>query len=43
MADTRLDGSGNYQTRFVNADDYRRKSFQMVLLKQYQLIFYELQ
>jgi hypothetical protein len=23
MADTRLNGSGNYQTRFVNADDYR--------------------
>ena len=27
MADTRLDGSGNYQTRFVNADDYRAQEF----------------
>ena len=23
MVDTRLNGSGNYQTRFVNANDYR--------------------
>ena len=29
MADTRLNGSGNYQTRFVNADDYRAQEFQM--------------
>ena len=27
MADTRLNGSGNYQTRFVNADDYRAQEF----------------
>ena len=27
MTDTRLDGSGNYQTRFVNADDYRAQEF----------------
>ena len=27
MADTRLDGSGNYQTRFVGADDYRAQEF----------------
>ena len=27
MADTILDGSGNYQTRFVNADDYRAQEF----------------
>ena len=27
MADTRLDGSGNYQTRFVNANDYRAQEF----------------
>jgi len=27
MIDTRLDGSGNYQTRFVNADDYRAQEF----------------
>mgnify|MGYP001588707159 FL=1 len=27
MVDTRLDGSGNYQTRFVNADDYRAQEF----------------
>jgi hypothetical protein len=26
-ADTRLNGSGNYQTRFVNADDYRAQEF----------------
>ena len=28
MVDTILDGSGNYQTRFVNADDYRAQEFQ---------------
>ena len=27
MADTKLDGSGNYQTRFVGADDYRAQEF----------------
>jgi YD repeat-containing protein len=27
MADTILNGSGNYQTRFVNADDYRAQEF----------------
>ena len=27
MADTRLTGSGNYQTRFVNANDYRAQEF----------------
>ena len=27
MVDTILDGSGNYQTRFVNADDYRAQEF----------------
>ena len=27
MADTRLNGSGNYQTRFVHADDYRAQEF----------------
>tara|TARA_A100001011_G_scaffold225458_1_gene233489 strand:+ start:13 stop:939 length:927 start_codon:yes stop_codon:yes gene_type:complete len=27
MTDTRLDGSGNYQTRFVNANDYRAQEF----------------
>ena len=27
MADTRLNGSGNYQTRFVSADDYRAQEF----------------
>ena len=27
MADTRLNGSGNYQTRFVNANDYRAQEF----------------
>ena len=27
MADTRLNGSGNYQTLFVNADDYRAQEF----------------
>ena len=27
MVDTRLDGSGNYQTRFVSADDYRAQEF----------------
>jgi len=27
MTDTRLNGSGNYQTRFVNADDYRAQEF----------------
>lgn len=26
-SDTRLNGSGNYQTRFVNADDYRAQEF----------------
>jgi len=27
MTDTRLNGSGNYQTRFVNVDDYRAQEF----------------
>jgi len=27
MGDTRLNGSGNYQTRFVNDDDYRAQEF----------------
>lgn len=27
MVDTRLDGAGNYQTRFVNANDYRTQEF----------------
>jgi len=27
MVDTRLDGSGNYQTRFVNSNDYRAQEF----------------
>ncbi len=27
IADTRLNGTGNYQTRFVNADDYRAQEF----------------
>ena len=27
IADTRLNGSGNYQTRFVNANDYRAQEF----------------
>ena len=27
MGDTRLNGTGNYQTRFVNADDYRAQEF----------------
>ncbi len=27
MVDTRLDGSGNYQTRFVDANDYRTQEF----------------
>ncbi len=27
MVDTRLNGSGNYQQRFVNADDYRAQEF----------------
>jgi hypothetical protein len=27
MADTRLNGSGNYQQRFVNTDDYRAQEF----------------
>ena len=27
MSDTRLNGAGNYQTRFVNADDYRAQEF----------------
>ena len=27
MSDTRLNGTGNYQTRFVNADDYRAQEF----------------
>ena len=27
IADTRLNGAGNYQTRFVNTDDYRAQEF----------------
>ena len=27
MANTKLNGTGNYQTRFVNADDYRTQEF----------------
>ena len=27
IVDTKLNGSGNYQTRFVNADDYRAQEF----------------
>ena len=27
MGDTRLNGSGNYQTRFVNTNDYRAQEF----------------
>ena len=27
MTDTKLNGSGNYQTRFVNANDYRAQEF----------------
>jgi len=27
IADTRLNGSGNYQTRYVNTDDYRAQEF----------------
>jgi len=27
MVDTRLNGSGNYQQRFVNANDYRAQEF----------------
>ena len=27
MADTKLNGSGNYQTRFVGLDDYRAQEF----------------
>lgn len=27
MVDTKLDGSGNYQTRYVNTDDYRTQEF----------------
>tara|TARA_B110000858_G_scaffold83743_1_gene96972 strand:- start:1195 stop:1518 length:324 start_codon:yes stop_codon:yes gene_type:complete len=27
MADTRLNGGGNYQTRFVGTDDYRAQEF----------------
>ena len=27
IVDTRLNGTGNYQTRFVNADDYRAQEF----------------
>ena len=27
IADTRLNGSGNYETRFVNANDYRAQEF----------------
>ena len=27
IADTRLNGSGDYQTRFVNTDDYRAQEF----------------
>ena len=29
IADTRLNGTGNYQTRFVNTDDYRAQEFYM--------------
>ena len=27
MVDTRLNGSGNFQTRFINANDYRAQEF----------------
>ena len=27
IVDTRLNGTGNYQTRFVNANDYRAQEF----------------
>ena len=27
LRDTKLNGAGNYQTRFVNADDYRAQEF----------------
>ena len=27
IVDTKLNGSGNYQTRFVNANDYRAQEF----------------
>ena len=27
MVDTRLNGAGNYQTLFVNVDDYRAQEF----------------
>ena len=27
MVDTKLDGGGNYQQRFVNANDYRTQEF----------------
>ena len=27
MGDTILNGSGNYQTRYVNTDDYRAQEF----------------
>ena len=27
IVDTKLNGSGNYQQRFVNADDYRAQEF----------------
>ena len=27
IADTRLNGSGNYQQKFVNANDYRAQEF----------------
>ena len=27
MANTKLNGSGNYQTRYVNTDDYRAQEF----------------
>jgi len=29
MTDTRLDGDGNYQQRFVNENDYRSQEFPM--------------
>ena len=27
MGDTRLNGTGNYQTRYVDTDDYRAQEF----------------
>ena len=27
MTDTRLNGTGNYQTRYVNTNDYRAQEF----------------